>query len=661
MNGLPAENLARPLERFTSALERLEQAPPFAKSNHISRLLDAAERVLCRSGGPVAVYEFAPRFDQAGVFAGSDWELPDRLQASFVPRTLAGGNRWTVTLECLSQLRFLAIAEGAYVRSGISSEQAGHYLREVLALSLDYVFERQSEASRVYGSPYEAARQVLQFVAETIGYENLLEQLIDEIWRLLRQRPIQVGPITAMVAKLSDYFYDPQREITGMPIGAERLISSFYGPSPASREDPGSDVYGQRLQLMPPNLLQEEATACARAMNDTGLVSPYHAVLLRYLVDHAPDTIRVALGLSTTGLDGYLTYRELVHALIEKAVYPETCQCITGLFSLLERAVLHNPGVATSLWRQVKLPITEATKARITAACGSARPPDVWLLAGAISILGQPLGVGQGDNPTCQSARAISLWAYSDPDYLLQLLAWAARDDGILMNFYGRQISSAFLPAGAAGNVGNDLDPVSMVLVPHLDRVYAEMTRLAHRAGEDPHIDVNPEFHGWRVGRGFAIAVDVATGCLKDYEAFIRLFYACYHPVYNGGHPVIHPQPVGLAITDWMARFIGWHAITLLRVTLDPTGITRVYFYNPNNDSGQDWGNGVVVSTEGHGEFYGESSLPVTQFASRLYLFHYDPLEVWDQSAVPQKEVDKAIQMGQTSWAAKRVNPTSEV
>jgi len=103
-----------------------------------------------------------------------------------------------------------------------------------------------------------------------------------------------------------------------------------------------------------------------------------------------------------------------------------------------------------------------------------------------------------------------------------------------------------------------------------------------------------------------------------------------------------------------LARFIGWHAITLLRVTVDTAGEMRVYFYNPNNDSGQDWGNDVKVSTEGHGEAYGESSLPIDQFASRLYLYHYDPLEVWDRTAIPQAEIDRVTQQGKASWAQKR-------
>ena len=56
---------------------------------------------------------------------------------------------------------------------------------------------------------------------------------------------------------------------------------------------------------------------------------------------------------------------------------------------------------------------------------GTARPANVQLLAAVLGVFGLPLGVGQGNNPTCQSARAISMWAFNDPDYLLQMIAWA--------------------------------------------------------------------------------------------------------------------------------------------------------------------------------------------------------------------------------------------
>jgi hypothetical protein len=160
--------------------------------------------------------------------------------------------------------------------------------------------------------------------------------------------------------------------------------------------------------------------------------------------------------------------------------------------------------------------------------------------------------------------------------------------------------------------------------------------------------------HGWWVGRDTALAVDLATGKLSGHEDFIGLFYGLYDPRYNGDRPVIHPQPVGIAVTDSHARFIGWHAISILRVASAPDGTMRVYFFNPNNDGGQDWGNGVVVSTEGHGEHFGESSLPIAQFASRLYLFHYDPGDMIDAAAPDPTAVHDAAAMATASWASDR-------
>lgn len=72
-------------------------------------------------------------------------------------------------------------------------------------------------------------------------------------------------------------------------------------------------------------------------------------------------------------------------------------------------------------------------------AFGTAVPAEALLLEGVLCMLGQPLGVGQGNNPTCQSARALSMWAYNDPDYLLQMVTWAARDDEIIMHFEASQ------------------------------------------------------------------------------------------------------------------------------------------------------------------------------------------------------------------------------
>jgi hypothetical protein len=142
---------------------------------------------------------------------------------------------------------------------------------------------------------------------------------------------------------------------------------------------------------------------------------------------------------------------------------------------------------------------------------------------------------------------------------------------------------------------------------------------------------------------------------LQDLEGFIRFFYASYHPFYNGNQPLIHPQPAGIAVTDSAARFIGWHAITILRVALDPDEVMRVYFFNPNNDSGQNWGDGVVVSTSGKGERFGEASLPFEQFASRLYIYHFDPLERGEPADVREDELARVVDGVHRTWGSNRL------
>src|SRR5690554_7654240 len=109
---------------------------------------------------------------------------------------------------------------------------------------------------------------------------------------------------------------NPEIDLGASGQGADRLVSSLYGPTRACREDPGIEVYRERLASMDAAALQGEATGFARAMHDTGLVSPYHPVLLRHLLDHADHLLAEAPGLSSTGRDSLLCYRELVSALI---------------------------------------------------------------------------------------------------------------------------------------------------------------------------------------------------------------------------------------------------------------------------------------------------------------------------------------------------------
>ena len=644
------------LAKFDEAVEILAAAANYAKPTKVRRVLDTARRIILQEGGCAALEERAQRFEAAGVFLGSDWAAPQTLMPSLTTKTFGSPDDDTVVIESLSELRLLAVATGRYVHPQVTPRQAQRFLTRVLAVNLALLFTPPSEAEReTQGRLALVPRALLRYLADRIGYENVIDKLIDEIWRILHQRPIQVDHVKRMVTQIAICQANPEIDLGSSGQGSERLVSSLYGPTQASREDPGLEVYRLRLDRMDTNALQFEATGFARAMHDTGLVSPYHPVLVRFLLDQGDHLLSEALGLSTTGRDCLLCYRHLVYALIEEAVHPETAQAVYGLSLMLERGILFQPPVAPALWRQIGLPLSSWSEARLRFVFGDEAPPRSRLLEGVLCMLGLPLGVGQGNNPTCQSARALSMWAYNDPDYLLQMVTWAARDDEIIMHFEGQPISSRESDSGVAKELPVDLDPVSLLVVPHLDRIYAEMgRRCADREG-DPHRWVNPEFHGWWSGRGFRINVDVATGALQDLDEFLGHFYACYHPFYNGNQPLIHPQPAGIVVTDSTARFVGWHAITVMRVALDVQDVMRVYFYNPNDDSGQDWGDGVVVSTTGHGERFGEASLPFEQFASRLYIFHFDPLEGGELAKVTRDELDRVIGFVHRSWGADRV------
>lgn len=638
------------------ALERLEQARPFAKARHQRPVLDVLARLMAVPGGIEMIYDRAARMDKAGLFVGSDWNMPTALLPQLSSQTLEGENRKLAALEAANLMRFLVVATGEAQHPGLQQDFARHFLTQVLALNLRRFFEFSDEASRAAGERAQTASRILRLIAERIGLRDVLGVMVAEIWRILEQRPVQIGPVKNMVTQMAIALNRQGSEPGSERLGAERLVSALFGPTAETLDDPGLGAYFDRLEHMDDAALLREARGFARSMHDTGLVSDYHVGFLRWALDY-PDRPLVpeALGLGSTGLDCWRHYRGLVDDLLRAAVTPHTPQALYGLAMLMERGVLHSPAIAPALRRALTIDLAPAVRERLALGFGAQARPETHLLSGIIEVLGLPLGVGQGANPTCQSARAISVWALNDPDYLLHLIVQAAEVESVTMQFEGTPIASADLPAGLAGFGPIDADPVSVLLVPHLDRIYAEMGRLCADRGGDPHRWINPEFHGWWVARDCAVAVDVATGKLDDYDRFVARFHESYHPAHNGDRPLIHPQPAGIAFTDSTGTFIGWHAITILRVAPGRTGEMRVYFYNPNNDSGQNWGHGVTVTTGGNGERHGEGSLEFEKFLSRLYLFHDQPHRPERLTDVNPDTVARVRAMAVKSWAGKRV------
>jgi hypothetical protein len=640
--------------QFDQSLMALGQARQTDPDATNARVLSAAGLVLVEADGAAALYDRVKRFESAGVFKGTDWDDPAILRPDIAKASLRTGEPQITVIEALSQLRLLAVARGDYDHPRIAREHARQFITQVMALNLDLLSGRLSEADR--NRPFSLGPIVAalyRFEIETMGYESILESLVTEVWRILDQRPIKVDAARAMVIQIAKCLFDPELDTDND--AARRLVNALFAPTRHCTEDPGASVYAERLATLGSAQLAEEARAFAAAMHDTGLVSDYHAVFVRHLLTLGPAgqaLIPFALGLSSTGSDALRCYEALVHTLIERAIFVETAQAIYGLTCLLERGMLYSVPVATGLWRQLSLKLCPAAEATLGVAFGDAHGAEAYLLAGTLSLLGQPRGVGQGNNPTCQSVIGLAMWADNDPDYLLELIAWVARDDDIVMRFEGDLVSSRHLAAGLAKQRPLDVDPVSMLVVPHLDRLYIEMGRLCAERVGDAHRWIHPALYGWWVGQGFRVVTDPATDRLQGHEAFVRDFYAAYHPTYNGNIPVVHPQPAGIAATDSAARYIGRHAIVIRRVALDSTGEMRVFFFNPNNDSGQDWGQAIETATRGHGEQAGEASLPFHQFASRLFVFHFDPLQPGEPAGVPADTIQSVLTLAEESWTS---------
>ncbi|WP_335869016.1 hypothetical protein [Bacillus sp. 2205SS5-2] len=638
-------------ERFLHALNQLETAASFAKSMYQTDVYQEAQRILETNNGLQTLFRSASRFERAGVFQDGPWEKASKLQPPLVAGSLQAKGLPSI-IEVLSELRMLSIAEGEYQHEKVSAEMAEDFLNEVMVLNLNLLFPEATEASRIEGSE-EANQQAISlfhFLSQKLSYQALTTTLIKEIERLTAQRPIMVKRTISMIETAKKMLH------SNMSIeersALERYVSAIEGPSPLSKNSPSLGDYRKQLMILSTEELEKEATYFANSMRTTGLVSPQHSILLRFLSRKVKDLVPVALQLTDKGKANLEEHAELVHQLIKVAIFPATKQSVYGLALLLERGVLSSSPVIPGLRRLIELDIKPEVRNTLLFSfkSGEGLTANTVLLAGVISVLGQPIGIGQGLNPTCQAARGLSLWSQHAPGYLLEIIPRAARDGDIDIKFEGVPIHSKDLTGGLAPNLHQELDPVSLILVPHLDRIYSEMMTRVSLRGEDGHRWVNPEFYGDWVQKGFNNAIDPLTGAITHYSDFVRLFYATHHPEYNDDYELIYPNPVGIFITNVHGKLLGFHALSILRITEDPQGEYRIYFYNPNNDGSQDWGQGIKPSVMDNGERVGECSLPFHEFVSRIYAYHFNPYEQGDAFAVESEIVEKVESLARNSW-----------
>lgn len=648
---VPGDLVNRLSAKLDTMLDKLGEAKPFAKSTYQTDVFQTSELMLASDAGIRALYDRAHRFDDVGLFAGGAWADPAKLQPPLVEGSLKAHGVYPI-VEILSDLRMLAISSGRENHSEVSADDATEFLQEVMALNLQLVFPGDTEQERIEGGPhYDSSLRLFKLLTDELGLGFIREYVIAEIQQVIAQRPIMTGRVRTMIQMARR---TPDSDEKGAISNAlHELTEAINGPSPLCKEMHTLADYRKALRNCDEAALTRESESFAKTVDQTGLVSAQHAILLRYLATKKPDLIPTALSLNDYGEAEFEAHNEFTRQLIKAAIFPTTGQCILGFSRVLERGLISRQEVRVGLERLVDLDLQPDIRRNLLAQ--RSRHDGVTansiLLAGALSVLGQPLGVGQGRNPTCQAARGISLWSQYAPAYLLELVVSAARDGVVEIPFEGQMVRSDKQVIAAGRALDMDLDPVSVVLVPHLDRVYEQMMRLVALRNEDGHKWVNPALYGRWVARGFSsVFADVALTTIADYEDFVRRFFATHHPAYNDGHSLMYPNPVGLCITNGHGDYLGPHAVSLQRVAEDPTGALRIYFFNPNNEGRQDWGHGVKPSIASNGEQEGESSLPFDQFVSRLYAFHYNPYEVGDAFAVPDSAVQEIQSAAKGTW-----------
>lgn len=642
-------------KKFESALQTLKQAKPFAKSLYQTEVYQLANELAESNEGLSVIYKFAHLFDEVGVFLGGEWEDLTKLQPQFVGGSLRVRTIYSI-IELLSEIRILAIAKGSYKHKIITPEDASTFLNEVLALNLDLLtpLEKTDESTPPEDHMIRA-NHLLKLLGQEISFNAVAEQMVQEINKLAVQRPIITNRILDMI-QMAQQLKNSGNDIKTTE-GLEKYLRATNAPTPLSLEISDQRKYKLRLEKASEMELGAEAGLFAEAMKETGLVSPFHAVLLRFLNRKNHDLIPTALALTETGIASFNANKKLIHDIIQISIYPESRQAIYGLANMLNRGVLKIDSVILGIGQLFELPVHAEVRRALSTFISEQSGISIngILVSGVISVLGQPLGIGQGQNPICQSARAISLWSQYDIEQLLKLTISAAHDNNIEMTFEGATIQSSLLVGGVANEIHQDLDPISILLVPHLDKIYNEMMKRTLLRGEDGHKWVNREFYGEWIPGGFINVIDPFTLQVSNYSAFVKLFYATHHPDYNEGYQLIYPNPVGIFLTNVHGDLLGLHAVSIQRIDQDPNNDVRIYFYNPNNDSTQNWGQGIKASVTGFGELEGESSLPFHEFVSRMYAYHYNPYEQGDSYMVEDKLVKKVESLAKGSWGKNYV------
>lgn len=646
--------ISKRFDHFDYLFQEYRESSNLTRPVKASKLLSQVDSLSLSVEGISFLYDQLPALSAAGIFEQGPWSDPGKLVPTLVNGTLKAGHP-TSSIELLSELRILAILKGEIDTTLMNPDDAEEFLEEVIVHNLEFVFQAPSEETRTVMSEHELSKVscLFSYLLDKVNLSGIKEKLAEEITMLCEQRPVVTSSARSIIRLVKEKVkLDKQQAVDKVLID---YVDALYAPTKGSRTHPDTKLYEAYLFNATERELQAEASDMGGTMRAFGLVSRFHAVLLQFLVQEGhEDLVPEALDLSSTGRGEWEEHNKFLRKLIRRIVHPDHPNCIYGISRMLEKGHFSRRPIRAGLDNLVLIKMNNKVEKRILKSVEDLNP-DIsalqYLLGDLIQVLGSPLGVGQGSNPTCQSARGISMWSQHAPAKLINMVITAVTQNNLIFRFEGKDLESSLLSQGLMTKLDYKLDAVSLVLVPHLDKIYNEMMRLAAGRFEDPHKWVNPAMYGQWIQIGFASCYDYLSNSIHDFEGFQRIFHASFHLDYNEGLRIIYPNPLGIFVTSSRGEMLGFHAISLLRVVRRPDGSMRAYFLNPNNEGRQDWGQGITPTVKGNGEKHGESSLPFHQLAARVYAFHYNSLEVKHKlENIPADALGEVVELARDSW-----------
>lgn len=646
------------IDKLEVAITELEEATSLTKPYKAQKIISRVHQLARTASGVEFLYHKSLELEEKGLFTNTPWGNINALVPSLVRGTLFAGHP-SSTYELISDLRILAKIKGGHWKNREEELALKTYLEEVLVHNLEFALGEITEESRIVMTKVELQKAItlFRFLLESMDLGQVKQKLAEEIRLLCAQRPVVTRRVRKLIQLVSERLTLDDSDEADEQL--KYFTEAIYSPTPLTSEGPTTDQYIAILESASTKAIEKEARSLGVYLQDTGLTNPYLAVILHFLSEKNPSLIPLALGLNDRGKAEWTKQEDYIIKIIRETVGIGNHQCIYGLARMMDKNIFSRKALRASYNNLRLVSVHPQVEKRILK---SMLEPDVdvsakqYLLGATLRILGQPLGVGQGNNATCQSARGISLWSQYAPAKLINMIITVCTQDNLIMRFESHELESIKLSKGLMDKLDHQLDAVSVILVPHLDKIYSAMMQLASGRLEDPHKWVNPAFYGYWVPLGFASAYDYRTNSILDFKGFIRLLISTFHPDFNGGREIVYPVPVGIFITSSSGNMIGFHAVSMLRVNRDEhTGETRVYFLNPNNEGRQNWGQGIAPSVDGHGEMPGESSLPFISFAARIYAFHFNPLSREQEipAEISEGPVNSIYKLAKESWGAK--------